>query len=111
MTMEYIVENFSAVYNQIGLKYPKLNNSITKTIVATRMLKTYQDVDNIFDMLKDNEFVVRHFDNAHKAFSESVSKCATNVILNNGRIRLECFDDKIQMKNLRNIIEGFVNDY
>lgn len=109
--MEFIVENFQTIYDEVTLKYPELNDSVAKAITVIGMLRTYQDVDNVKDMLKDGGFVKVYYNNAKLEFSKSRTRGLTNSLLYNGKIKRECVDDKFNFVINASSIEGLVNDY
>lgn len=109
--MEYIVDNFNVIYEELSLKYPELSDSVTKSIAVVCMLRTYQDVDNIKDMLKDGAFVKTYYNNAAIEFSKSRSQMLTNGLLYNGKIKRECVNDKFELVINKRTIEELVNDY
>lgn len=109
--IEFIVEHFHTIYDEITLKYPELDDSIAKSIAVVGMLRTYQDVDNVKDMIKDGAFVKTYYNNASIEFSKSRSRGLSNSLLYNGKIKRECVNDKFEMVHTNKIIEGLVNDY
>jgi methionine synthase I (cobalamin-dependent) len=108
---DYIVENFQIVFDELSLKYSSLNNAIYKSIATMKLLRTYQDVDNIKDMLKDSAFVKEYYENAKEDFEESRKSKTTNSLLFNGKIRRERVDDNFNFVINNKSIEGLCDDY
>lgn len=109
--MEYIVEHFQTIYDEISSKYPDLTDSIAKSIAVVCMLKTYQDVHNVMDMVKDYAFVKTYYNNAVLEFSKSRTQMLTNSLLYAGKIKRECVNDRFEFVISTKSIEGLVTDY
>lgn len=109
--IEFIVEHFHAIYDEITLRYPELDDSIVKSIATMGMLRTYQDVDNIKNMLKDRVFVKTYYNNASIEFSKSKSRGLSNSLLYNGKVKRECVNDMFEFVINTKNIEGLVTDY
>lgn len=109
MTTKFIVDNFNFIYDEFTLKYPKMNNLINKSIAIIFMLRVYEDVDNIKDMIKDNAFVKLCYNEASIKFNKSVSNMATNSLLVDGKLKNIYMNNKFEFSDQN--IEKLSNDY
>jgi len=105
------VTDFKLVYSSINSKFPELTDRMAKSIATARILKTYQDPDNILDMLKDGAFVNAEYVKAKTDFETSRSDGLSNSILYNGKIKRECVGDIFDLQHNKRIIAGLMSDY
>jgi hypothetical protein len=74
MEEEYFNNALTNIYEKVLKKYPEFNNKFALFYATINIIKTYQDVDNISDMIKDYAFVKQYYDGTCKEIQESVMK-------------------------------------
>lgn len=105
------MEEFNEIYNEFKKYYSSYTEDIAKTIVVLRLLKRYEDVDNIKDILKDGAFIKALYEDAQNTLREDKVNMKSNVILYNGKIKRECIDDNFNLLKTEKIFSGLQESY